>query len=376
MSTSRRFARIATWAAGLAGTALLATTLQRAEACTGIVLPADDGGYVRARTMEFARDLHSEVIVVPRGYARRGTTPDGSPGLSWQTRYASVGANALGLPVMVDGLNEAGLSVGLFYFPGSAGYMSYRRTDAQRTIAPWELGSWLLDNFADVDEVRARIADISVVPVALAALGTVPPLHYMVSDANGRSLVLEYVDGALRVYNNPLGVLTNSPGFDWQTTNLRNYLFLSPHNPRPGNVGAVEFKPFGEGAGALGLPGDFTPPSRFVRAAFFVQSAVRSASTADAVTQAFHLLNNFDIPMGSVRQQARNGRSGPAYEYTLWTSAADMKARRYYFRTYADSRLRMIDLSAMAHSAPSILRFSMAGDEEIRALTSKDAVAF
>src|SRR5205085_3471779 len=116
-------------------------TSQAADACTGIRLTAADGSVVHARTLEFGIDLHSDVVMVPRGYARTATTPDGKEGLTWKAKYASVGANAVGLPVIVDGLNEKGLAVGLFYFPTSAGYMPYTAADAGKTVAPWELGS-------------------------------------------------------------------------------------------------------------------------------------------------------------------------------------------------------------------------------------------
>lgn len=111
------------------------------EACTGIRLTAQDGTVVHARTMELAIDIQSDVLMVPRGYARTGTMPDGKEGLKSKAKYASVGANGVGLPVLFDGLNEKGLAVGTFYFPTAAGYMPYTAPDASKTIAPWELGS-------------------------------------------------------------------------------------------------------------------------------------------------------------------------------------------------------------------------------------------
>src|SRR5438874_6965582 len=139
------------------------------HACTGIRLIAEDGTVIHARTMEFAIDIHSDVIMVPRGYARTGTTPDGKEGLKWKAKYASVGANGVGLPVLFDGLNEKGLAAGTFYFPTSAGYMPYTAADAGKTIAQWEVGSWILENFASVDEVKANIGNIVVPAVVLFA---------------------------------------------------------------------------------------------------------------------------------------------------------------------------------------------------------------
>src|ERR1700691_2761615 len=133
-----------------------------AQACTGIELIAVDGTVVHARTLEFGVDLKSNVILVPRGYSRTGTTPDGKPGKTWTAKYASLGANALGMPILIDGLNERGLAVGLFYFPTTAKYQPYAPGDAGKTVAPWEPGSYIPYNFATVDEVRADLANVVV----------------------------------------------------------------------------------------------------------------------------------------------------------------------------------------------------------------------
>ena len=119
---------------------LLSGAPQSVQACTGIRLIAEDGTVVHARTLEFAIDIHSDVIMVPRGYTRTGTTPDGKDGLKWKAKYASLGANGVGLPFIFDGLNEKGLAVGTFYFPGTAGFMPYKAADAGKTIAQWEVG--------------------------------------------------------------------------------------------------------------------------------------------------------------------------------------------------------------------------------------------
>src|ERR1700691_1236950 len=153
-----------------------------AQACTGIELIAVDGTVIHARTLEFGIDLESNIIMVPRGYSRTGTTPDGKPGKTWTSKYATLGANALGMPVLIDGLNERGLAVGLFYFPTSAKYQPYAPADADRTVAPWELGSYILENFATVDEVRANLPNIVVPGVVLKAWKFSPPAHYVVHD--------------------------------------------------------------------------------------------------------------------------------------------------------------------------------------------------
>ena len=351
----------------VAGAMLLAGAVtQPAQACTGLRLKAEDGSVIHARTLEFGQDLHSEVIAVPRGFERTGTTPDGKEGLKWKSKYANVGANGFGLPVIVDGLNEKGLAVGLFYFPTMAGYMPYTPADAAKTMAPWEVGSWLLDNFASVAEVKDNIGKVVVAPTVFAQMGFSPPAHYVVHDADGNSIAIEYVDGKLHVHDNPLGVMTNSPTFDWHMTNLRNYVNFSDTNLPPVKLGKVTLEPLGMGTGMLGMPGDFTPPSRFVRIVAFSNSALPSKTGYDAVLQAFHILNNFDIPVGSARDEKKDEHGNVVADYTLWTSANDLKAKKFYIRTHDDSQIRMVDLNKMNPDAKEITRFSLKGNEVIK----------
>ncbi|MGA8794044.1 MAG: choloylglycine hydrolase family protein [Candidatus Binatus sp.] len=340
-----------------------------APACTSIRLRAGDGTVVYARTMEFAIVLESDVIMVPRGYARTGTTPQGENGLKWTSKYASLGINTgSGMPFLVDGVNEKGLAVGLLYFPGTVGYMKYSAGEASKTIAPWEVGSWILENFATVEEVKQNIGSITVPAVVVKQLDFVPPLHYVVHDASGKSVVIEYVEGKLHVHDNVLGVMTNSPAFDWHMTNLRNYVNFSLVNVPPVKVGSITLTGFGQGTGMLGMPGDFTPPSRFVRAVAFSTSALPAKTGEEAVLLAFHLLNNFDIPNGLSREEHKDEHGNIVADYTVWTSAYDLKARRFYFRTYENSQIRSVDLMKMPLDAKNITTFSMKGPEVIKSL--------
>jgi len=338
------------------------------EACTGIRLQAEDGSVVAARTLEFEVDLHSNVLIVPRGYERQGSTPRGVDGIKWKAKYASIGANGAGVPWIFDGFNEKGLAMGLFYHPGTAEYIPFKASAASKTLAPWELGSWILENFADTQEVKAHIHDVVVSPVLFKAWGFIPPVHYVVHDASGKSIVIEYVKGKLVVYDNPLGVMTNSPTFDWHMTNLRNYINISLTPVKALKLKGVTLTSFGLGAGLHGIPGDFTPPSRFVRAAIFSQSVFTPKTGRDAVLEAFHILNNFDIPKGSAREDKKDSHGNILADYTTWTSASNLAAKRYYFRTYDNSQIRMVDLNKMDLDAKKIVRIPMSGKEVIREL--------
>jgi len=198
----RAFRRLA--AVALAGVLAFAPA---AEACTSFLLKAADGSPVYGRTMEFGFKLQSDAIVIPRQFAFTATGPGGKPGLTWKTRYGVVGLNAFGAPIVTDGLNEKGLAGGILYFPEYAGYADPAKADPAHALAPWEFLTWALTNFATVAEVRAAMDGISIIDVAEPSLGITPPVHYTLHDASGASLVIEPVGGALKVYDNPLGVM-------------------------------------------------------------------------------------------------------------------------------------------------------------------------
>lgn len=203
-----------------------------------------------------------------------------------------------------------------------------------------EFGAWVLGNFASVDELKASLKNVAVVNTPAPGFG-VTPVHYFVRDKSGKSIVIEPLGGTLKVFDAPLGVVTNAPAYDWHLTNLRNYLNLSVTAVPPLDLDGLKLSQFGQGAGMHGLPGDFTPPARFVRAVAFTQAAVTSDTADDTVFQAFHILNQFDIPVGSVRERS-GGKT--INESTQWTSVVDLTNQRWYFRTYGDQGIRMVDL--------------------------------
>jgi choloylglycine hydrolase len=331
-------------------------------ACTGITIKPKDGSIIFARTLEFALDIRSDVIIVPRGQEYVGTAPGDRPGLRWTSEFGFVGANAFDLPVTVDGLNEKGLSVGLFYFPGFPKYQDVKAADVGKALAPWELGAFLLGTCSDANEAVAAAKSVLVGEAVQKDMGFVPPVHYIVTDASGKSLVLEYIDRELKIHANPLGVMTNAPTFDWHMTNLSNYVTMSARNVEKVDLAGKEIQGLGQGSGMLGLPGDFTPPSRFVQAVAFSKTALPVEKAKEGVLQAFHILNQFDIPNGAARG-IEHGKE--VADYTQWTSAADLKNLRYYFRTYDNSHIRMVDMKAVDLDAKKIRTITMKGEEQI-----------
>lgn len=340
-----------------------------ALACTGVELKSQDGDYINGRTLEFGIPINVVVMVIPRNYSFTGTLPDNSNGLSYKSKYAVVGGSLDNGIEVQDGLNEAGLSVGAFYFPGYASYATPTAQNKSKALSPVQFPTWLLTQFANVDEVKAALAKSQavIVPTTYQAWGIVPPLHYVVYDKTGKSIVIEPLNGKLVVYDNPIGVMTNSPTFDWHMANLRNYVNLSPNNVNPIQIQGVEIAPFSQGSGLLGIPGDFTSPSRFVRAAFYTLAAAPQANAQQEVLEAFHILNQFDIPMGAVRA-TQNGQVTP--EYTMFTVVKDPNNLNYYYRTYQNQDIDVVPLNSFDLNAKVIKRISTTGSQVITDVSS------
>lgn len=338
------------------------------EGCTGIKIVAQDGSNVHGRTLEFGMKVDTYSAVVPRGYSFVGMTPEGK-GLPYQAKYASLGIFCFDAKVLMDGINEKGLAVGAFYFPGYAEYTPMTAQNQSRALSPIEVPNWILTQFASLEEVKQGLAKIVIVPTVFPSWGsTPPPMHYIVYDQTGKSLVIEPIEGKLVVRDNPIGVFTNSPTFDWHMTNLRNFINLTPYNVAPKKIEGIEFAPFGQGSGMVGLPGDFTPPSRFVRAAIFSMSATPVASAKEAVFQTFHILNQFDIPLGVARAK-ENGVIH--FDYTMITCVRDPQALQYYFKTYEDQSVKMVDLHRFDLEAKEILFFPTTSKEIVKDISSR-----
>ena len=342
--------------------------VQPAVACTGIMLKTTDGSFVQGRTVEFGVAIESSIAVVPRGQAFVGATPKGE-GLRYAAKYTAVGAVAFKDVKLLDGLNEKGLAVGAFYFPDFAAYTPVTDANQKLGLSPADFPNWLLTQFSSVDEVRGAIerGEAIITPTVIANWGPeAPPFHYVVYDKTGASIVIEPIGGRLVIHDNPLGVMTNSPSFDWHMTNLRTYISLSPRNAPPLRIDGESFSQLGQGSGMIGLPGDFTPPSRFVRAAIFSKTAVPSKTAQSGVEQVFHILNNFDIPVG-VSQEVSEGVAHS--DYTMLTIARDPQSLRYYYKSYADQTIRMIDLTRMDLNATAIKLMSTKTEQPIVDMT-------
>ena len=312
------------------------------NACTGITLKSKDNSVIAARTIEWAESVMNNLyVVVPRNQELQSLTPSGMDGVKFKSKYGYVGLAVEQKEFMVEGINEKGLSAGLFYFPNYGKYQPYNEAKKDQCLADFQVVSYVLAECSTIDEVKEALGKVRIINIDPRS----STVHWRFTEPSGRQVVLEIVNEVMHFYENPLGVLTNSPGIEWHWTNLNNYINLKPGNTPEHNFGPLEMKSIGHGSGLLGLPGDFTPPSRFVRASFFQLTAVQQPTAEESVVQAFHLLNNFDIPTGTEVPFEKASIALPSA--TQFTVASDTHNRKIYYRTMYNSNIRCIDLKAI-----------------------------
>ena len=326
---------------------LLASLL--AYPCTGISLKTQDGNLVQGRTIEYGEGkLNGKIVVSPRGREFSSITPDGKMnGLKWKAKYGFVGATVVVDQFIGEGMNEKGLNAGLFYFPHYGSLATYEVKDAKISLADMELVNWILSNFETVDQVKEEIKKIKIVNVAVDEKGNpLPTAHWRVGDAKGNNIVIEITNkGEVNIYDNKVGVIANSPDYPWHIKNLNNYINLYTGNAESFEYNGEKIFSFGAGTGALGLPGDVTPPSRFVRAFFYVNSVGVQPNTKLAVNKTFHILNNFDIPIEvEFPKQYKEHIPADVISATQWTAVSDLSNREFYYKTMYNSQIRKIDL--------------------------------
>ncbi|HDR4882866.1 TPA: choloylglycine hydrolase [Bacillus cereus] len=292
--------------------------------CTSLTLQTKNFQHLFGRTMDFTLDMNQEVIIIPRRYQWNNITGET---IRAKKAVVGMGINFGGRVMMADGVNETGMTCATLYFPGFATYSNH--IDSNKTnVAPFDFVTWSLTQFNSVEEVRKSIDNIAFIDVPLPVLGITPPLHWILADKSGACIVLEPTADGIKVYDNPIGVMTNSPEFSWHLQNLRQYIGLKSQPFAPTEWGDVLLSAFGQGSGSMGLPGDFTPPSRFVRAAYGKQNIQGIENEEEGISAIFHILSNCEVPKGAVITE------DGILDNTIYTSAMCMESGTYYYHTY------------------------------------------
>lgn len=299
--------------------------------CTAVSYKTKDHYF--GRNLDLYYSYNESVAVTPRNYPfefRKLPRMD--------THYAMIGMATVSqnYPLYYEATNEAGLSMAGLNFPGNADYKSY---DADKdNVTPFEFIPWILGQCSDLSDAEDLVSRVNLLNENFSTKLPLSPLHWIISDRN-RSLTVESVTDGLRIYDNPVGVLTNNPSFDFQMLNLQNYMGVSSAAPVNRFSDKLKFEPYSLGMGGIGLPGDLSSSSRFVRAAFTLLNSVSGETEEESVSQFFHIL-------GSVAQQ--NGCTavdGGRYEYTLYSSCCNTDKGVYYYTTYNNSRITAVDMN-------------------------------
>ncbi|NPC94661.1 choloylglycine hydrolase family protein [Bacillus sp. WMMC1349] len=327
--------------------------------CTSMTLTTASEEHLLARTMDFSFQLNGQVLLQPRHYQWESEVD----GKVHESSYAFIGmGRKLQNTLFADGVNEKGLACAALYFPG---YAVYEKTlkEHHDHIAPHEFVTWALSMCCDIKDVKKAVDSISIVEKEVELLKTLTPLHWILSDRTGQSIVIEPTAAGIQIYDNPVGVLTNSPEFPWHLTNLRNYIGLRPEQHHTKTLGELKLSAFGQGSGSAGLPGDFTPPSRFVRTTYLKEHIKPVSGERNGVSAAFHILANMNIPKGIVITDQGED------DYTQYTAAMCNETCSYYYHLYQNRQIQKVCLYDEDLDASEIKLFSARHEEAVHSLS-------
>ena len=319
--------------------------------CTAAAFQTKD--FYFGRTLDYECSYGECVTVTPRRYPfsfRHMGRLD--------VHYAMIGMAhvADGYPLYYDAVNEAGLGMAGLNFVGNAQYAEVQ--EGKENVAQFELIPWILGRCATVREARARLDALNLVGTPFSERYPAAQLHWLLADKD-EAVVIESMADGLHVYDDPAGVLTNNPPFPQQLFNLNNYMALSPRQPENRFSGALGLHCYSRGMGALGLPGDLSSSSRFVRVAFTRANAVSGSSETESVSQFFHIL-------GAVEQQRGCCEVEPgAYEYTIYTSCCNATRGIYYYTTYDNHQITAVDLHRAELDGEALSSWPLVTGEQI-----------
>lgn len=305
------------------------------------------------RNLDLEYSYHEEVTITPRHFPfqyRRMAAQ--------KTHYAIIGMAFIagGYPLYYDAANEKGLGMAGLNFPGNA-YYGEMKADADN-IAPFEIIPWLLGQCGDLDEAKVLLSRMNLINENFSAQLPLSPLHWMLSDTSGRSIVVESVKDGLRVYDNPVGVMTNNPTFDIQLFKLNDYRNLTAEQGDNRFAEGLDLEQYSRGMGAIGLPGDLSSSSRFAKVAFTRMNSLSDDSEAGSVSQFFHIL-------GSVEQQRGCCRLGDKNEITIYSSCINLEEGIYYYRTYDNSQISAVNLHHTDLDADSLTHFELVKEQQV-----------
>ena len=272
------------------------------------------------------------------------------PPLNSHHAIIGIGIEVDNYPLYFDAMNDSGLAMAGLNFPDNACY--FPACHGADNIASFELIPYILGKCATVADACNLLSRINITDTHFNSQLPNSPLHWMIADKGG-SIVVEQTKSGLKIHENPVGVLTNNPPFDYHLTNLANYINVTANEPENRFSHKINLSPYSRGMGGMGIPGDLSSASRFVRAAFTLLN-----STEDSLGQFFHILT-------SVEQQKGCVRVGDKYEYTLYSSCCDLENLIYYYTTYENRRITKVNMKDFNSCGTELISLRIATDEDI-----------
>lgn len=304
--------------------------------CTALTLTTKDGYHLFGRNMDIEFSFNQAVTLVPRKFNYKNRATDEED----KTKYAMIGMGTIidNHPCYAEAMNEKGLSCAGLNFPKYS-HWDDEPMEGKINIPPYDMILWIVGNFESISELRSELENIHLVGKPINENTPLSTLHWIVSDSNGDCIVIENTIEGLKVFDNKVGVLTNSPTFDWHITNLVQYMKVTPTQPSEAIWGDAKINPLGQGAGGRGLPGDFSSTSRFVKAAFLRSNAVLGDDELSGIVEFFHILSGVAMIRGSVvTPQNLN-------DITQYTSCMCQEKGIYYYNTYNNNQINAIDMN-------------------------------
>lgn len=319
--------------------------------CTAATYRTDD--FYMGRTLDYEFSYGEEITVMPRNFPlsfRHGGGTD--------RHYAIIGMAhvADGYPMYYDAVNEKGLGMAGLNFAASARYSEPE--DGKQNVAQFEFIPWVLSQFASLGQARSAIEKINLVGTTYDSRYPAAKMHWIIADKSG-AITVEPTESGLKIYDNAPGVLTNEPPFDMQLFNLNNYMRLSPKQPENSFSDALDLGTYSRGMGGLGLPGDLSSMSRFVRAAFTKLNSLSESGEAESVGQFFHILGAVEQVRGCCEV------AQDKYEITIYTSCFNADKGVYYYTTYNNRRITAVDMHRENLDSDSLARYPMLDKEDV-----------
>ena len=304
--------------------------------CSSFSWDTEDGKHLLGRTYDMFGDLGAdEISVIGKGYDLP-LDPEGKRRV--KTRLGMVAMTIPSAYVFVDGINEKGLMGCLLNYPGF-GHFNTNRGNGNEDVCPGSFLGYILAACSSVEDVVRAAGSVNLTDEPV--YGAVMSVHYIFSDQTGEAVIIEPDEGGLSVYRSTIGVMTNSPGYPWHRTNLRNYLFAGNVHPEPRMIAGEMFSALGHGTGgSYGLPGSYSSPDRFVRLAFAKTFAPKGKDEIDGVTRMFHNFAVVDVPDGFLYDPKGHGDS----EYTLCTTVMCSESLTYYLSSCQDRRISALSV--------------------------------